>query len=87
MSLLDRKLWRDMAALRGQVISIALVVAAGVAVFVASISTYNSLQSGRDRFYDSTRFPHIFVTVKRAPLSVVARLTGFDPAIFALTGR
>ena len=40
MSLLDRKLWRDIAALRGQVISIALVVAAGVAVFVASISTY-----------------------------------------------
>ncbi len=74
MSLLDRKLWRDIAALRGQVISIALVVAAGVAVFVASISTFNSLQSARDRFYDATRFPQIFVTLKRAPLSVVARL-------------
>ena len=51
MSLLDRKLWRDVAALRGQVITIALVVAAGVAVFVASVSTYDSLQSGRARFY------------------------------------
>ncbi len=74
MSLLDRKLWRDMAALRGQVISIALVVAAGVAVFVASISTYDSLQAARERFYSETRFPHIFVTLKRAPLSIVSRL-------------
>ena len=74
MSLLDRKLWRDIARLRGQVISIALVVAAGVAVFVASISTFNSLQSGRDHFYDSARFPQIFLSLKRAPLSIVARL-------------
>ena len=74
MSLLDRKLMRDILALRGQVITIALVVAAGVAVFIASISTYNSLLSGRDRFYDSTRFPQIFVTLKRAPLSIVSQL-------------
>jgi putative ABC transport system permease protein len=74
VSLLDRKLWRDISTLRGQVVTIALVVAAGVAVFVASVSTYNSLLAGRDRFYDSARFPHLFVTLKRAPLSIVARL-------------
>jgi len=75
VSLLDRKLWRDISVLRGQVISIALVVGAGVAVFVASISTYDSLQSGREHFYDSGRFPQIFVTLKRAPLSIVSRFT------------
>ena len=74
MSLLDRKLLRDIAAMRGQVITIALVVAAGVAVFVASVSTYDSLQSGRDRFYADARFPQVFVTLKRAPLSIVAQL-------------
>jgi len=36
VSLLDRKLWRDISALRGQVITIALVVAAGVAVGVGA---------------------------------------------------
>ena len=60
--------------MRGQVITIAMVVAAGVAVFVASVSTFGSLQSGRDRFYASARFPQVFVTLKRAPLSVVAQL-------------
>ena len=74
MSMLDRKLWRDLATLRGQVISIALVVAAGISVFVASISTYDSLLDGRDRFYSETRFPQIFVSLKRAPLAIVPRL-------------
>lgn len=74
MSLLDRKLWRDIRAMRGQIITIALVVAAGVAVFVASVSTYNSLRDARDRFYADTRFPRIFVAMKRAPLSIVPRL-------------
>jgi putative ABC transport system permease protein len=74
VSLLDRKLLRDISAMRGQVITIALVVAAGVAVFVASISTYDSLRSSRELFYSEARFPQIFVTLKRAPLSLVAQL-------------
>ena len=74
MSLLDRKLLRDMYTLRGQVVTIALVVAAGIAVFVASISTYDSLLSGRERFYERERFPQIFVSLKRAPLSIVPQV-------------
>ncbi|MCW5746504.1 MAG: FtsX-like permease family protein [Alphaproteobacteria bacterium] len=86
MSLLDRKLRRDLTAMRGQVITIALVVAAGIAVFVASISTYDSLRAGRDRFYRDARFPEIFVTLKRAPLSVVARLADI-PGVIAVEPR
>jgi putative ABC transport system permease protein len=74
VSLLDRKLFRDIIAMRGQVITIALVVAAGVAVFVASISAFNSLLSARDRFYLEARFPRVFVTVKRAPLSILQQI-------------
>ncbi len=74
MSLLDRKLARDIATMRGQVLTIALLVAAGVAVFVGSVSTYVSLRAGCDQFYADARFPRIFVTMKRAPLSIVPRL-------------
>jgi putative ABC transport system permease protein len=83
VSLLDRKLRRDILLMRGQVVSIALVVAAGIAVFVASVSTYDSLRSGRDRFYDSAHFPHIFVTLKRAPLSIVPRLAAIPGVAYA----
>jgi putative ABC transport system permease protein len=74
VSVLDRKLLRDILAMRGQVITISLVIAAGIAVFVSSISTYDSLRYGRDRFYLAARFPQLFVTLKRAPLSVVAQV-------------
>ena len=86
MSLLDRKLLRDIFAMRGQVTTIALVVAAGIAVFVASISTYDSLRAGRDRFYASARFPQVFVTLKRAPLSMVAQLNEI-PGVTAVEPR
>lgn len=75
MSVLDRKLLRDLTAMRGQVITIALVIAAGLSVFVASVSTYDSLLAARDRFYTKARFPHVFVTLKRAPLSILARIS------------
>jgi putative ABC transport system permease protein len=86
VTLLDRKLLRDIVAMRGQVVTIALVVAAGVAVFVGSISTYNSLQSARERFYANTRFPQIFVTLKRAPLALVSQLTEI-PGVAAVEPR
>jgi putative ABC transport system permease protein len=74
VSLLDRKLLRDVSAMRGQMFTISLLVAAGIAVFVGSVSTYNSLRSACDDFYASARFPQIFVTLKRAPLSIIPNL-------------
>ena len=86
MSILDRKLRRELVSMRAQVLTIALVVAAGVAVFVAAISTYDSLKSAQSRFYASARFPDIFVTLKRAPLAIVPRLTAI-PGVAAVQPR
>jgi len=71
---LDRKLLRDLWALKTQVASIALVIACGIGGFIASFSTYESLSFSRDRYYDQARFPHVFATVKRAPASLEARI-------------
>jgi putative ABC transport system permease protein len=67
MRSLDRKLLRDLWHLRGQVFATALVVACGVASFVAMRSTYDSLLSSRDRYYTEYRFADIFANLKRAP--------------------
>jgi putative ABC transport system permease protein len=72
--MLDRKLLRDLWQLRGQVISIALVVASGIAAFVASLSTYDSLRWLQQSYYDSARFARVFVQLRRAPASLQARL-------------
>ena len=72
MSALDRKLLRDLWASRGQAIAIALVVAAGIALFVAMMSTFDSLDLSLRTYYDRYRFADVFVSLTRAPLSLEA---------------
>lgn len=74
MSPLSRKLFRDVIHLRGQVVAITLVVACGVASFVAMRSTYNSLQASQRSYYDAYRFADVFAQLKRAPDSISARV-------------
>jgi putative ABC transport system permease protein len=68
------KLIRDLRALRIQGLSIALVVASGVAAYVASMSTHESLKLARDRHYVTTLFPEVFVELTRAPISLAQDL-------------
>jgi putative ABC transport system permease protein len=71
---LHRKFLRDVARLKGQVLTIALVLAGGIASFVALQGTYASLVRSRDAYYDRQRLAHVFATVERAPESVAARI-------------
>jgi putative ABC transport system permease protein len=71
---LDRKLLRDLAQLKGQVLTVALVVACGISGFVAFRSTWASLRVSRDSYYERYRFGDAFVHLKRAPEAVAARL-------------
>lgn len=75
MAALDRKLIRDVVHLRGQVAAITLVVACGVASFVAMRSTYNSLLTSQQSYYESYRFAEVFAQLKRAPDSIATRIS------------
>lgn len=74
MRALTKKLVRDLFHMRGQALAIALVVAAGVAVFVSMMSALDSLTRSRDAFYERYRFADVFAQARRAPLSVEGRL-------------
>ena len=74
MKAIDRKLFRDLRRLKAQVASIAAVAACGVASVIAMRSTLDSIQSARDVYYVSSRFPHVFAAVERAPESLARRL-------------
>lgn len=67
MGALDRKLLRDLRLSWSQALTIALVVASGVAGFVTSLSAVDSLARARDDFYLEGRFSDLFASVKRAP--------------------
>lgn len=72
--MLDRKLLRDLWRVKTQVLTIALVVASGIGGFIASLSTYDSLRSLQQGYYEQARFAHVFASVKRAPSFIEARL-------------
>lgn len=74
MQALDRKLFRDLLHLWGQVVAIALVVACGIAIFVAMQSNYESLQLSQATYYNQYRFAQVFGQLKRAPESIAAKI-------------
>lgn len=74
MSPLNRKIFRDVIHLRGQVAAITLVVACGVTSFVAMRSTYDALQTSQQSYYEAYRFADVFAQLKRAPDSISARV-------------
>jgi putative ABC transport system permease protein len=79
VSPLDRKLLRDLASLKGQVLTIAIVVALGVAIYLSFGSAKLSLVQGTEEFYRSQRFADVFATLERAPESLrsaIERLPG-----------
>ncbi|WP_246140333.1 ABC transporter permease [Euhalothece natronophila] len=67
MGTLDRKLYRDLINLRGQVIAVVLIVACGIASLVTMMSTYDSLLLSQTTYYQQYRFADIFVQLQRAP--------------------
>ncbi len=86
MKALDRKLFRDLWHLRGQVLAIAAVIMGGVATMVMSLSTYDSLATTRDRFYAEYRFAEVFAALKRAPEPVAERIAAI-PGVERLETR
>lgn len=71
---LDRKLIRDLGQMKGQVIAIALVIAAGIAVFTMAICAYSSLKLGQTKFYRDFRFAEVFSNARRCPNSMIPRI-------------
>lgn len=94
---LDRKMVRDLWAIRLQALAIALVVAAGVAVLVVSAGMLDSLRETRDAYYDRYRFADVWAPVVRAPDSVAVAIQHLEgvarvetrvrqPALFDMPG-
>lgn len=74
LSVLNRKLRRDLWAMRGQIAAVALVLGAGLAILIMSLGAVRALEETRDAFYDRYRFADIFATVRRAPNRLTAEL-------------
>ena len=75
MSVLDRKLLRDLIRLWAQVLAIAMVMACGVATIIIAVGALRSLEETRTTFYDRYRFASVFASLSRAPLQLQSRIS------------
>jgi putative ABC transport system permease protein len=74
MRALDRKLWRGLWRLRGQVLAIGLIMASGIGVLVMGLATVEALEQTAQAYYERYRFARIFAQVKRAPQRVTKQI-------------
>lgn len=82
-SLLDRKLRRDLLALKSQALAVALVMACGLAMMIMTRSLIRSLNEARDSYYQLNRFAEVFASLKRAPDGVTERIAAI-PGVAAV---
>ena len=86
ISSLNRKLLRDIFAMKGQAFAIAMVVAAGVAMYVMYLSNFDSLRETQRAYYERQQFADVFASLKRAPLRVASDIAAI-PGVSALETR
>lgn len=67
ISVLATKALRDVVSMRGQLLAIVLLVAAGSATFIMMRSMHASLVSSLEDYYRTRRYPDLFIDVKQAP--------------------
>jgi putative ABC transport system permease protein len=86
LSALNRKLFRDLLGMKGQAFAIAMVVAAGVAMYVMYQSTFASLSETRRVYYERHRFGDVFASMKRAPNRLAGDIAAI-PGVSAMETR
>jgi putative ABC transport system permease protein len=85
-TVLRRKLRRDIWRHRSQFLAVVVVVAIGIAVFVAASDAYRNLRDSFDRAYATQRLPDVVLTGPSAPsLEAQARELPGDPSVEART--
>lgn len=60
MSLLDRKLLRDLRTIKSQAFAVALVMGCGLAMMIMTRSLVRSLETTRDDYYQEYHFAEVF---------------------------
>lgn len=85
LSALNRKLLRDLWHMRGQVLTVELIVASGIATYVTMRGTYESMERAQQEYYARYRFADVFAQLKRAPNSVANAISAIPGVAVAQT--
>jgi len=85
-SAINKKLLRELWQLRGQMLSIALVVATGIMTVTTMRGSYDVLIDAQQSYYRESRFADVWASLKRAP-ELLQRKIEFIPGVSAVETR
>ena len=85
VSLLSRALWRDLGKRSGQLVSVGIVIALGVALFAASFDAFLNLTASYEQMYTQTRLAH--VTAIGGPVEAILAAAEAQPGVEATATR
>ncbi len=74
MTMLDRKLLRELYRSKGLLLAIAAIIAVGITCFVSFQSAYHNLQQAKREYYRQCHMADFWIDLKKAPLSEIASL-------------
>src|SRR6202162_6207954 len=86
MTALNKKLLRDLWRMRGQLITVALVVACGIATYVTMRGSYESIANAQREYYAKYHFADLFAALKRAPNSLETSIAAI-PGVSSIETR
>lgn len=86
MRALNRKLLRELWRLRGQMLSIALVVASGIMTVITMRGTYETLVDAQATYYRQMHFADVWAPLERAPEALRRKLENI-PGVAAVDTR
>lgn len=86
MRVLDRKLFRELLGMKGQVLAIAAVIAGGTATYVLSKAVLATLMTTQAKLYREYRFADVFAACKRAPRQALERIAAV-PGVQSVEAR
>ncbi|GBF39349.1 ABC transporter permease [Leptospira johnsonii] len=86
VKVLDKKALRELLAWKSQALTITLVIASGIAVYLTSLSAYDSLLVSRNNFYSEYSLSQGFVSLHKAPESIILDISKI-PGVSYAEGR
>ncbi len=74
MSVLDRKLRRDLIGSAAMLLAVVGIMAVGIACYVSMGASYNNLRSAKRRYYAQCRMADFWIELKKVPVSELGPL-------------
>jgi len=78
MRTLDRKLGRNLFAMKGQALAIILIITCGIAAFVSVVLAYRGLTRSQHHYYSEYRMADLWAPVERAPRAALRELESIE---------